>query len=67
MFPFRGMPEWAQWLGSLLPLTHFLLLVRGIMLKGNTLIDLWPQIWPILVFMLVVIGIGLRFYKRTLD
>jgi ABC-2 type transport system permease protein len=67
MFPFRGMPEWAQWLGSLLPLTHFLLLVRGIMLKGNTLIDLWPQIWPILAFMLVVIGIGLRFYKRTLD
>jgi ABC-2 type transport system permease protein len=67
MFPFRGMPEWAQWLGSLLPLTHFLLLVRGIMLKGNTLFDLWPQIWPILLFMLVVIGIGLRFYKRTLD
>jgi ABC-2 type transport system permease protein len=67
MFPFRGMPEWAQWLGSLLPLTHFLLLVRGIMLKGNTLIDLWPQLWPILAFMLVVIGIGLRFYKRTLD
>src|SRR5262245_7387205 len=67
MFPFRGMPEWAQWLGSLLPLTHFLLLVRGIMLKGNTLLDLWPQIWPILAFMLVVIAIGLRFYKRTLD
>jgi len=67
MFPFRGMPDWAQWLGSLLPLTHFLLLVRGIMLKGNTLIDLWPQIWPILLFMLIVIGIGLRFYKRTLD
>ena len=67
MFPFRGMPEWAQWLGSLLPLTHFLLLVRGIMLKGNTLVELWPQIWPILAFMLAVIAIGLRFYKRTLD
>jgi len=67
MFPFRGMPEWAQWLGSLLPLTHFLLLVRGIMLKGNTFVELVPQIWPILVFMLVVIAIGLRFYKRTLD
>jgi ABC-2 type transport system permease protein len=67
MFPFRGMPDWAQWLGSLLPLTHFLLLVRGIMLKGNTLGDLLPQIWPILLFMVVVIGIGLRFYKRTLD
>ncbi|HZM33696.1 MAG TPA: ABC transporter permease [Burkholderiales bacterium] len=67
MFPFRGMPEWAQWLGSLLPLTHFLVLVRGIMLKGNGLADLWPQIWPILAFMTVVILIGLRFYKRTLD
>jgi ABC-2 type transport system permease protein len=67
MFPFRGMPEWAQWVGSLLPLTHFLVLVRGIMLKGNGLAELVPQIWPILLFMLVVIGIGLRFYKRTLD
>jgi len=67
MFPFRGMPEWAQWVGSLLPLTHFLVLVRGIMLKGNTAAILWPQMWPILAFMLVVIAIGLRFYKRTLD
>jgi len=67
MFPFRGMPEWAQWLGSALPLTHFLQLVRGIMLKGNGFADLWPQMWPIALFMLVVIAIGLRFYKRTLD
>ena len=67
MFPFRGMPEWAQWIGSILPLTHFLLLVRGIMLKGNDFLDLIPQIWPILAFMLVVILIGLGFYKRTLD
>ena len=67
MFPFRGMPEWAQWIGSLLPLTHFLVLVRGIMLKGNALQDLWPQIWPIVVFMLAVIAIGLGFYRRTLD
>ena len=67
MFPFRGMPEWAQWIGSLLPLTHFLLLVRGIMLKGNSFLDLIPQIWPIVTFMLVVILIGLGFYKRTLD
>lgn len=67
MFPFRGMPEWAQWLGSLLPLTHFLTLVRGIMLKGNVLHELWPATWPIVVFMVVVIAIGLGFYKRTLD
>jgi ABC-2 type transport system permease protein len=37
------------------------------MLKGNGFMDLWPQMWPILVFMLAVIGVGLRFYKRTLD
>jgi ABC-2 type transport system permease protein len=67
MFPFRGMPEWAQALGSLLPLTHFLLLVRGVMLKGSALHDVWPHMWPIALFMLVVILIGLRFYKRTLD
>jgi len=57
MFPFRGMPEWAQWIGSVLPLTHFLQLVRGIMLKGNGFMDLWPQMWPIVVFMLAVIGV----------
>jgi len=67
MFPFRGMPEWAQWVGSLLPLTHFLVLVRGIMLKGTSLNELWPQVWPIVAFMLAVIAIGLGFYKRTLD
>ena len=67
MFPFRGMPEWAQWVGSLLPLTHFLVLVRGILLKGNGLMELWPAIWPILAFIVGVIAIGLRFYRRTLD
>lgn len=67
MFPFRGMPDWAQWLGSLLPLTHFLALVRGILLKGNDWPALWPQVWPIALFMGVVIAVGLRFYRRTLD
>ena len=67
MFPFRGMPEWAQVIGNVLPLTHFLLLVRGVLLKGSPLAELWPQVWPIVAFMLVVIAIGLRFYRRTLD
>ena len=67
MFPFRGMPDWAQAIGSLLPLTHFLVLVRGIMLKGNSFQELLPQIWPIFCFMLAVVLVGLRFYKRTLD
>jgi ABC-2 type transport system permease protein len=67
MFPFRGMPDWAQVIGNLLPLTHFLVLVRGIMLKGNGIVVLWPQVWPILAFMLAVIAVGLRFYRSTLD
>jgi ABC-2 type transport system permease protein len=67
MFPFRGMPDWAQAIGSVLPLTHFLVLVRGILLKGNGLLDIWPQLWPILLFMLAVIAVGLRLYRRTLD
>ena len=67
MFPFRGMPDWAQALGSMLPLKHFLVLVRGVVLKGNAATELWPAIWPIALFMLAVIAIGLRFYKRTLD
>ncbi|MBA4374507.1 MAG: mannose-1-phosphate guanyltransferase [Thermodesulfovibrio sp.] len=67
MFPFRGMPEWAQWVGTVLPLTHFLRIVRGIMLKGNTFVEVWPHVWPMLVFMLVVIGLGLGVYRKTLD
>jgi ABC-2 type transport system permease protein len=67
MFPFRGMPDWAQAIGSVLPLTHFLVLVRGIILKGNALAELWPAIWPIAAFMLAVMTIGLAFYRRTLD
>ncbi len=67
MFPFRGMPEWAQALGSILPLTHFLVLVRGILLKGSTTTELWPALWPIGAFLAAVIAIGLLFYRRTLD
>jgi ABC-2 type transport system permease protein len=67
MFPFRGMPEWAQWIGSVLPLTYFNRVVRGILLKGNDWADLWPSLWPLVVFALVVMTIAVRFYRRTLD
>jgi len=67
MFPFRGMPAWAQVLGEALPLTHFLRIVRGVMLKGNDAAQLWPHVWPLLVFTLVVLGIGLKRFRRTLD
>jgi ABC-2 type transport system permease protein len=67
MFPFRGMPEWAQVVGSVLPLTHFLRLVRGILLKGNGLVEALPHLWPIALFMLIVVAIGLKRYRKTLD
>ena len=67
MFPFRGMPDWAQAVGSLLPLTHFLVLVRGILLKGSGLGELWHAVWPLGAFMLVVLAVGLKSYRRTLD
>jgi ABC-2 type transport system permease protein len=67
MFPFQGMPQWAQWLGNLLPLTYFNRLVRGIMLKGSGWEDLWPNTWPLLVFTVVVMTIAVKTYRRTLD
>jgi ABC-2 type transport system permease protein len=67
MFPFRGMPQWAQVVGNCLPLTHFLQLVRGIMLKGNGLELLLPHIWPLFLFIAVILGIGLKTFRRTLD
>ncbi len=67
MFPFRGMPTWAQHIGEILPLTHFLRIVRGILLKGNNLEEIWPQLWPIALFMSVVIILGLLRYRETLD
>jgi ABC-2 type transport system permease protein len=67
MFPFRGMPEWAQWVGNVLPATYFMRLVRGVLLKGNGWPDLWPNVWPMMVFTVVVMGIAVVFYRRTLD
>lgn len=67
MFPFRGMPEWAQWLGEGLPLTHYLRFVRGVLLKGNGIEDSIAFIWPILVFLVAVLFIGLTRYRQRLD
>jgi len=67
MFPFRGMPHWARVVGSLLPMTYFNRLARGILLKGNRFPDLWPDLWPMLVFTAVVLIVALRFYRKTLD
>lgn len=67
MFPFRGMPEWAQGIGEVLPLTHFLRIVRGILLKGNGLAEIIPDLWPIALFLTVMMTVGVKRYRQTLD
>jgi ABC-2 type transport system permease protein len=67
MFPFQGMPNWAQGIGNLLPLTYFNRLVRNIFLKGGGWGDLWPNIWPMMVFTVLVMAIATKFYRKTLD
>ncbi len=67
MFPFRGMPDWAQWVGTCLPLTHFLRIVRGILLKGNGLADIAPELWPIALFVVASMILGIKRYRQTLD
>jgi ABC-2 type transport system permease protein len=67
MFPFGGMPGWAQFLGEMLPLTHFLRVVRGIMLKGSTFIDMKWEIGALLMFAFAFAGVALLRFRRTLD
>lgn len=67
MFPYRGMPEWAQWIGTILPLTHYLQIVRGIILRGAGMADLLPHFMALVVFMIAVVMLGLFRYKQTLD
>ncbi|MBP7531947.1 MAG: ABC transporter permease [Ottowia sp.] len=67
MFPFAGMPHWAQAIGEVLPLTHFLRIVRGIMLKGAGLGELLPELWPLLAFTFAAGALALLRSRRTLD
>jgi len=67
MFPFRGMPQWAQWLGEALPLTHFLRIVRAILLKGSDLATVLPELWPMLAFVALAGAVALKRYRQTLD
>lgn len=67
LFPFRGMPKWAQIVGDFFPLTHFLPIVRGILLKGNSLLYVLPNLSLIILFFLVVMVLGVARYRRTLD
>jgi ABC-2 type transport system permease protein len=67
MFPFAGMPVWAQWLGECLPLTHYVRIVRAIMLKGATLQNLQYDSLALLALMLVAMTIAVTRFRRTLD
>jgi ABC-2 type transport system permease protein len=67
LFPFRGMPLWAQWIGETLPTTHAIRIVRGILLKGNGVTEILPELWPMVLFTLAAIGAAVWFYRKTLD
>jgi ABC-2 type transport system permease protein len=67
LFPFAGMPQWAQYLGEIFPLTHFIRIARAVMLKGSTLYDLRFDATMLLILMLIAMGIAVTRFKRTLD
>ena len=67
MFPFRGMPGWAQALGSVIPVTHFLRVVRGSLLKGLGVQDLWTSLVALAVFVVAIAAAAMSRYRRTLD
>jgi ABC-2 type transport system permease protein len=67
MFPFKGMPVWAQWVSELLPVTHALRIVRGVLLKGDGFAEIAPDLWPIAAFTLVIAVVAIWSYRETLD
>ena len=67
MFPFLGMPAWAQWIGEAFPTTHAVRIVRGMLLKGNGLAAILPELWPMAIFALTAVAIAVWFYRETLD
>jgi len=67
MFPFAGMPQWAQWVGTALPLTHYLRIVRSILLKGSTFADLQMEALALFILMLIAMTIAVTRFRRTLD
>jgi ABC-2 type transport system permease protein len=67
MFPFEGMPKVVQWIAQVLPLTHFNVIIRGVMLRGAELPELWPQIVKLVVFLAVMLLIAVARFKKRLD
>jgi ABC-2 type transport system permease protein len=67
MFPFRGMPVWAQALGNIFPTTHAMRIVRGMLLKGNGWTEIAPELWPMAAFTVAIIAFATLVYRETLD
>ena len=67
LFPFRGMPTWAQWLGTVIPVTHMLRVIRGSMLKGVGILDALPSLGALALFVLIVASLAIKQYRTTLD
>jgi len=67
LFPFRGMPTWAQWIGTAVPVTHMLRVVRGSMLKGAGIGEAAPSLGALTLFVLIVATIAVKQYRTTLD
>ncbi|MBV9288447.1 MAG: ABC transporter permease [Hyphomicrobiales bacterium] len=67
MFPFRGMPVWAQVLGSIFPTTHAMRIVRGLLLKGNGWSEIAPELWPMALFTVVTVVLATLLYRETID
>jgi ABC-2 type transport system permease protein len=67
MFPFDGMPRLAQWIAEVLPLTHALRLIRGVMLRGANLIELWPDVLALLAFTAVMMTLAILKFRKRLD
>ncbi len=67
LFPFKGMPVWAQWIGQVFPVTHALRVMRSVLLKGDGFMAIWPQLWPIILFIVVIGVVAVRSYRETLD
>jgi ABC-2 type transport system permease protein len=67
LFPFRGMPQWAQWIGTAVPVTHMLRVIRGSMLKGVGIAEAAPSLGALALFVLIVASIAVKQYRTTLD
>jgi ABC-2 type transport system permease protein len=67
IFPRSAMPELAQWLGAALPLTYFLTVMRGVLLKGVELSDVWRQALVLVGFAVLLVGMSVRLFSKTVE